>query len=320
MSYRALDMREHLDEVKNDSQALVVINPPTYKAGYEKFYDTNGNMTWKEPEYSLFDPKTGVAAIAEKVKDAKCLVVFKEENSCGKTAGSPVFSLYGIRNGINAYMNANRPDEVARLAEGKKIARPASRDIYGLDCSMLPLDYEISESSKIQVLDIEPKVAQYYRRLWTHNFTGAAGAMNKAVLIDGKIAGVFGFDKSSITIGAFGKEVSNSIFLMYGMSAPHKFYRLPRLNVMLAQDRCVVKSVCTDLEFAKVKSLKTVLMTKHPEAKDKRGLMKLISRREDKIFGYRLTYQSDLKDRTEQETLTEWLGRENKWQKMKNRK
>ena len=55
MSYRALDMREHLDEVKNDSQALVVINPLTYKAGYEKFYDTNGNMTWKEPFYHVFE-------------------------------------------------------------------------------------------------------------------------------------------------------------------------------------------------------------------------------------------------------------------------
>ena len=35
------------------------LQPPTYAAGFEKWYDTGGRMTWKEPEYGIFDPKTG---------------------------------------------------------------------------------------------------------------------------------------------------------------------------------------------------------------------------------------------------------------------
>ncbi len=37
--------------------------------------------------------------------------------------------------------------------------------------------------------------------------------------------------------------------------------------------------------------------------------------RSDQKMGFRLTYESELKDRTEKETLLEWLRREEKWQK-----
>lgn len=43
--------------------------------------------------------------------------------------------------------------------------------------------------------------------------------------------------------------------------------------------------------------------------------MKLTKRVPDPKMGFRLTYESELKDRTEKETLAEWLRRENKWQK-----
>ena len=37
MSYRPLDMWDHLREVKDDPHTIIVANPPTYFAGYEKF-------------------------------------------------------------------------------------------------------------------------------------------------------------------------------------------------------------------------------------------------------------------------------------------
>lgn len=315
MSYRALDMWKHIDEVLDDPHALIIANPPTYAAGFEKYYDTNGNMTWKEPEYGIFDPETGLIEFMDKVKDAKCLVMCYEENIPGATAGAPVFARYGVRNGVNVYLTSNRPDEAEFLAKGKKIARSNEQDLIPLDCHILPIDYEISESSKIQICKIEQKSAQYYRKLWTHNFIGAQSPINIAVFIDEKIAGVFGLDKAALTMGAFGTRVSDSVFLMYGMTVPHRMYRLNRLITMLAQNRNFIMGICTDLEREKAKTLKTVQMTKYPEAKEMRGIMKLEERKKDPKFGYRLTYKSDFKDRTEQQTLVEWLRREHKWQK-----
>lgn len=315
MNYRALDMWKHMDEVLNDEHCIVIANPPTYAAGFEKYYDTGGMMTWKEPEYGIFDPKTGVQEFMDLCKDAKCLVLCYEENEPGRTAGEPVFARYGVRSGINVYLTANRPEEATALANGKKIARPGESKLSCLECSMLPRDYEITEKTKVQLCQIERAEAQYYRQLWTHNFVGSSAPINIAVLIDGKIAGVFGVDKAALTMGAFGTQVSDALFLMYGMTVPHIKYRLGRLLTMLAQNREFVYKICTDLEKEKVGHLKTVQMTKYPEAKEMRGVMKLTKRVPDPKMGFRLTYESELKDRTEKETLEEWLRRENKWQK-----
>ena len=315
MNYRILDMWKHIDEVIDDPHALLIVNPPTYTAGFEKYYSTNGNMTWKEPEYEIFDPETGLPEFMERIKDAKCLVICYEENVPGATKGTPIFARYGVRKGVNVYLTSNRPDEATFLANGKKIDRPKDKDLMKLDCPMLPIDYEISDTSKIKIRRIELKSARYYRKLWTHNFNGAfAVPFNFAVFIDENIAGIFGIDKTALTMGAFGKQVSNSVFLMYGMTVPHRVYRLNRLITMLVQNRNFIMDICTDLERVKAKTLKTVQMTKYPEAKEMRGIMKLKERIGDPKFGFKLTYVSDFKDRTEQQTLAEWLRREKKWQ------
>lgn len=319
MSYRPLDMWKHLEECYDDPHALVIANPPTYTAGFEKWYDTGGKMTWKEPEYGIFDPSTGLKELYEKMNDAKCLLVCYEENAPGLTAGTPVFARYGVRDGINVYLTTNRPDEATALADGKKVTRPSESKLEPLDCAILPRDYEITRKSKIQVTEIERNAAQYYRKLWTHNFVGSSAAINMAVLIDGKLAGVFGLDKAALTMGAFGTQVSDAVFLMYGMTVPHKKYRLGRLLTMVAQNRPLIMSICTDLEKEKANRLKTVQMTKYPEAKEMRGLMELTKRVPDKKFGYRLTYESDLKDRNVKQALIEWLGREERWQKQREK-
>ena len=40
ISYRTLDMWKHFEEVLDDPHTLVIANPPTYVAGFEKYYDT----------------------------------------------------------------------------------------------------------------------------------------------------------------------------------------------------------------------------------------------------------------------------------------
>lgn len=319
MSYRPLDMWKHLEECYDDPHCIVIANPPTYTAGFEKWYDTGGRMTWKEPEYGIFDPKTGLTELYDKMSDAKCLLMCYEENAQGLTAGHPVFARYGVRDGINVYLTTNRPDEATMLAEGKMITRPNEGKLEPLDCSILPRDYEITRKSKIQITQIERTAAQYYRKLWTHNFVGSAAPINMAVLIDGKLAGVFGLDKSALTMGAFGTQVSDAVFLMYGMTVPHKTYRLGRLLQMLTQNKALIMSICTDLEKEKAKTLKTVQMTKYPESKEMRGLMELTKKVPDKKMGWRLTYESPLYDRTNEETLDEWLRREERWQKQREK-
>ena len=318
-SYRALDMWKHIDEVIDDPHALVIANPPTYAAGFEKYYDTLGNMTWREPEYEIFDPETGLRDLFDKVRDAKCLVICYEENATGEMAGSPIFARPATRDGMNVYLTSNRADEAEALAEGKKIARPKEQELSPLKCPIMPIDAQIEENAEIAIRQIERPTAQYYRKLWTHKFTGTPAMSNFAIFINNQIVGVFGINKTALTMGAFGSRVSDAIFIMYGMTIPHKIYRLHRLIPMLAQNRKFIDEICTDLERVKARTLKTIQMTKYPESKEMRGIMKLEERKKDDKFGYRLVYTSDFKDRTEQQTLVEWLRKEKRWQTLRQK-
>ena len=281
MNYRALDMWEHLKEVKDDPDTVIVLNPPTYFAGYEKFYDTQGKMTWDEPPYAMFDPIVGHKEIYDMMRDAPALILIHQEIQAGQTAFP------------------------AEFARGKKIKRPNESKLEPLKCSILPSDYEITEKSKIQVIPVTGATSTYYRMIWTHNFVGSQATYNRALLIDGYVAAVFGISKMS----------ADSVFVWYVMKAPHKVYRLGRLCYMLAQNREFVDGLLNEFEKEKVTKMRTAMLTKYAENKEVRGIMKLVSRQTDKVNGYKLTYEADLvKGRNEKQTLAEWLRREQKWQ------
>lgn len=305
MSYRPMDMWKHLDEVLDDPHAIVIANPPTYFSGYEKYYDTQGKMVWKEPEYELFDPETGHKKFYDMCMGRKALVICYQEKKPGEAVGYTIYARSSTRANLNAYITTNREEEATMLANGKKIKRPSESKLEPLECSMLPRDYEITENSKIQIISIKSAEAQYYRQLWTHNFVGSSATFNRAVLIDGMIAGVFGISKMQAT----------SLFIWYVMKVPHMTYRLGRLLYMLAQNQNFINTILDDLEREKVTKVRTAMLTKYPENKEVRGIMKLVNRQADKNNGFKLTYEAEITDRTEEETLKEWLRRERQWQK-----
>lgn len=306
MSYRPLDMWVHIREVMNDSRAVIVANPPTYFAGYEKFYDTQGKMTWKEPDYELFNPETGHKELFALMNDAPALFLCYQEKRAGEMEGRAIFARSGTRADLNSYITTNREEEATALAHGKKIKRPNESKLEPLDCSMLPRDYEITEKSKLQIVKVQGATAQYYRQLWTHNFVGSQATFNFALLIDGLVAAVFGISKMA----------ADSVFVWYVMKVPHKTYRLGRLCYMLAQNKRFVDTLLDNIDREKVKKMRTAMLTKHPENKEVRGIMKMVNRQKDPQNGYKLTYEAELNDtRTEADTLKEWLRREIQWQK-----
>jgi len=310
MSYRPLDMWDHLNEVLDDPHAIIIANPPTYFSGYEKFYDTQGKMTWKEPPYQMFNPETGHKQLFELCMEKPALLLCYQEKRTGETIGQTIYARSGTRADLNAYITTNRGEEATKLANGKKIKRPTESKLEPLECSIMPRDYEITEDSKIQIVPISNAQAQYYRVLWTHNFVGSSATYNRALLIDGLVAGVFGLSKMA----------ADSVFVWYVMKVPHEKYRLGRLCYMIAQNREFIDTITDELEREKVSKIRTAMLTKYPENKEVRGIMKLVNRSVDKQNGYKLIYEAELVEkRKQQETLTEWLRREKEWQRQREK-
>jgi len=223
-------------------------------------------------------------------------------------AGTAIFTRYGVRKGINVYLTTNREEEAENLAKGKMVVRPNESKMSPLDCSTLPTDYEITENSKIEFMKVEPQYCQYYRGVWTHNFVGGQAQINIVLLIDRYVAGVFGYQL------AIGPKVLKDLLIMYGIAVPHQNYRLGRLLTMIACNLQTLKAVLTDYQITRLHGVSTTQLTKYPESKEMRGLMKLVDKEKGKL-GYKLTYKSEIKERTKEEALKEFLKKETIWKK-----
>lgn len=311
--YRDLCMWKHMREVLDDEKAIVVCCPPTYTSGYEKFFDTGGKLTWNEPEFEVFDSETGLFDLKEMIKDAKALFIIYEERPAGKSASTPVYGRDAGRPGMYMYLTSNRPDEAEALAKGKEINRKNGSKMSPIKgARILPVDYVITEKCEISIAPILPENATYYRKLWTHNFSGGASGSCMGLFLDGYLAGVFGYDKIGIALGG-----KNDVFFSFGICAPSK-HRLNRILYKVACTRQALAFVLDDIQKVSVIGVKTQMITKYPESKEMRGIMKLVERVKDKEHGYRLWYRCDITNLKFDEIMREWVKKEEAWEK--NRK
>lgn len=332
--YRPLCMFQHLAEVLDNPQAFVSLNPPTHAGGWERFYNTGGRLTWKEPAYAFFDPAKDMAKIAEMVRDAKALVLLYEEVVYGQSVLPPVFARgaamkaktdVGAVRSMNTYLSANRPDEIEALANGRKIARKDAKGLQPSAFPILPSDYAPNAASRVALVKLEEPQSSYYRQLWTHRFLGSSTAMNGlGLLLDGYLCGVFAYDRQWLDRGEFGRVQRESrLMLQYGSTPKLAGWRLNRLLTKVALSLDTMRQVLDDLAMVKVTHLCTAQFSKHPESKEMRGLMKLAARKEirnkfglDK--GFMLRYQAPVESTTIQEAFQWWLKEELRYRSLKS--
>lgn len=317
MKFAERDFFDHIREYENDDKAVIILALPTYTGGYEKFFDNGGRITWKEPEYNIFNPEEDYQKVVGYCRKIKPLVIMYEETAAGQYSENPFFIRHGTRMGFNTYLTANRIDEVLELTGEKNGTRENEATIQGLKYDYISDDDEITENSKVEVVSISSQNAQYYRLLLTHNFTGGAGAsVNYGVLIDGKLSGVFGFTSMLLDLG---KDVDGEFgqWLSYSMCIPYKKLRILRLNTMLAMSKGIYMRNLTDIGKSKATQMFTMMISKYPESKQMRGLMKMYKKEDVGAEGYRLSYKCGLTDDTIEEVFRKWYRKEIQY--LKNR-
>ena len=76
-------------------------------------------MTWKEPEYKMFDPETVHIELFDRCMKANALVICDQEKRPGEEVGEAIYARSGTRADLNSYITSNRGAEATALAEGK---------------------------------------------------------------------------------------------------------------------------------------------------------------------------------------------------------
>ena len=171
-------------------------------------------------------------------------------------------------------------------------------------------DYELTETTRVELLAVPPETAGHYKHLWIHRIKAGRAPCNVAVLLDGQVAAVMGWDYSTITVPFEGAVSRGAILYVYG-AAPLHTLRLGRLASALAITRPTISVAVSDLFADGAEQVSTIVMSPHPEAKHLRGLMKLAQRRPDKkAGGFRLTYLADIGEDSPEEVYRRWLAQE----------
>ena len=328
LTFHSEDLFDHLDRVAGDPKTVVSLNPPSTAGGYEKFFDTGGTVTWKEPTYSVFDPVAGYARLDDYMRSAKALLAIYEENVgghqprgafIGRGAGKKGPSDTGIARSVNYYVVSNRPDEFAQYGGGLVTVAWSGFEMDRGSFRLLPQDHQITSTTEIQVVPISGGVANYYRGLWTHNFVGGSSLRSLALLLDGYLVGVFGYDPTYLFTGTPGGKVSDSVLLQFGMTVPQKRMRFNRLLGRIALCRQSLALILSDLDMVRAGTVSTAQLTQYPETKEYRGIMTLDSRKRDPQHGFRLVYKGPIADVSWASTLAIWMKDEERWQRARQK-
>lgn len=311
IAYEVLDVWEALERYKDDPHTVIALNPPTYKGAYEKFFNTGGHLTWNQPTYKVFDSVPDIPRVMAFMANQKALILCKQQSDAENPAGPPVFAMH-LRRGRFVYMCTNRPDEVADII-GKGVKPLAPKGSYApLKATIIPTDHPISLATTVLVEPIEAGTAQYYRDLFMHKLDGSKAGDNFAIILDGYLAGIGGFDSSTIT-RPYNDKYDDCIMLMFATAAPHA-WRLTRLVKRLIFTHTALDRLLNPRIATIVKGIVTAQLTPHPEVKGNRGMMTLISRKPDPVYGNRLIYWAAASDESYDDALRGWLSIETKYQ------
>lgn len=320
ITYKPMDIFEQIEEIKDDEKAFAIMNLPTYKGGYERSFDTKNRITWNEPKYEIFDPVKGRQELKDKFENSKCLLICYEEMPFGKSIFEPIYVRGNARKNTNVYFSTNKLNLIEQISRKTAILEKEQK-LAKLKYPILPSDFVPSETDNIEIIKADEGVCNYYRQLFTHNFVGSSLGAGYAIIINGYFAGVFGYSKvfsTFFTHNIADEEIAESLFLVFGMNTQIDNYRLGRLVTMIACCSEVVNLALNDVEKETYKYISTTQITKYPESKQMRGLMKLVAKKQDsKMKLYRLVYRTNIQKKSKKEVYKEWIKKETTYRALK---
>jgi len=300
ISYEIMDHRDVMEAVADVKGAAIFLSPPPFKpASYRKAFPYDqvrwiGKLPLAWTKYALqeiTDTLTGVPCFA---------LVYTGENGA-PLAWDNVLGL-GKKKGQAEFLSANQPMDMARIEAKVSSKEPVRFEIYD--------DQEITEDTKLTFVEIDKETALYYRDLFIHRLGVTVSEMYLAMLLDGRLVTVIGINHAR-----FMHHRTDYVSETFGISkSSHRYKRLGKLFMLALTTTEFSDFIKTHLRIGirKPRGISTTSLTKHPEGKTDRGVMKVKSRVQLEDGTWKIVYVADFREETFQDALAFWLKKHGK--------
>lgn len=303
IKYEIADMRDVLDDA-NKHGGVLVVNPPAYKKGYEKMFDFGENIVYN-PNVEEFDWNEEYFRLYEHTKEGKSIAFwYRYKDSSEFNQAEVVFGREYTPERMDCWLctNPEKLDESLRnVFDGKKIKQPRGR------FKIVPEDYEFTDESKVTYKRCDEDTALYYRDLFAHKMGATKAEGYYLLFIDGMLFGVTGFH-----LGELRRLQSTTIFEVFGFNAQLKNYenanRLLMMVIMSREFMDYVKDCAKTNRFFDIERFKTTCISKYRKVKVNNGLLEIVKREKMDNESYKILYMADIREKTVDETLKEYLG------------
>lgn len=298
MKYRTYDLFDEVAEAIGEPGTVIWCNPPFYKRGYERMFDTGGKITWNEPEFKLFVPDRDHCLLRDGAIGKPALFLWSRYTELDP--GDGPYAVFAEQKGAARwdYTLCNRPEELNLHSVAKK-PQDVSKKL-----AIIPAEYEIKPTSVIGFKSVTSDEALYYRDLFIHRLGVTRCKYNFMMVIDEQVAGVVGFTAiEKIQRDAFDAHSEEA----YGITAPSlRHPKINKLMIMLIRSDEFLRRHIDTLQFRSLGVI-TTFLSPYPEMKANRGVYKLISKKEMPDGTFKLRYQADRTTQSYKEVLDEWL-------------
>lgn len=291
--YEIADFREIVNRLEEGD--FLYVNPPTYRGGYEKMFPYK-KISWDKPSIEFFDDKE-YEEIVERMFNSKATVVVYSQKRVKYKDAKVIYA---------QYMGGGRTDYIISNKTFKGYAKCENRQ--GKNVSLYPIfddSTEITENSRIEILEVDKETCLYYRDLFVHKLGTTKAECYYLMMIDGKVTTAFGLHRRD-----FFSMKSEYIGEVFGISVSSKRYkRLGKLFMMCLTSGSFKKYLESTMMMGArtLRGIKTSSKTSHYEGKTDRGVMKLIKREQQANGTFLVVYVGDFRNDTYADCIKTWL-------------
>ncbi len=297
--YEIADMREQLDP-DYGKDTLVVINPPTYRGGYENMFEFPG-ITYK-CDFPMFDFDVEFIPLVEHEVNKKHLFMTFRFMDVGVDNKHLLFGLYKTSSKKLYAWWVNR--DFATLPVSRGIVGEEKEPTLG-KTSFISMDYEITENTKLAVREIHRDRALLLRDLLCHKMGATDAESFYEVFLDNYSFGVFGMHAQAFHMGK-----SDYLFEMFGFNVPlHKYSRNNRLLMLALTSSAFQNQFYGKKGFTPI-GIDTVCFSKYRKMKLNNGILVVTHREKQKNGDYKIKYRADFRDETYPEVVKHFLDEE----------